>query len=82
MKKTLLAIALSTSVGTVSAATMTSATFTMLDAGGGGVGVSPRFPNIAYFFLNIGKSLASADPPDLLIFGPADCLPDRIMASS
>jgi hypothetical protein len=39
MKKTLLAIALTTSVGTVSAATMTSATFTMLDGTGGTVGV-------------------------------------------
>ena len=41
MKKTLLAIALATSVGTASAATQTmnSATFTMLDANGGGVGL-------------------------------------------
>ena len=39
MKKTLLAIALASSVGTVSAASMTSATFTMLDGTGGGVGV-------------------------------------------
>ncbi len=35
MKKTLLAIALTTSVGTASAATMTSVTFTMYDSTGG-----------------------------------------------
>ena len=41
MKKTLLAIALTTSVGAVNAVTdpMTSATFTMLDGTGGGVGL-------------------------------------------
>jgi hypothetical protein len=38
MKKTLLAIALTTSVGTVSAATMTSATFSMFDGTNGYVG--------------------------------------------
>jgi len=49
---------------------------------GGGVGVSPRFPNIAYFFLNIGNSFARADPPDLLAFGAPCCLPDKSLASS
>ena len=73
MKKTLLSIALATSVGAVNAAPMTSATFTMLDSNGNLVGT---FPDVVG---DIGGGTELTVKGNLIGFGSAteECVLDK-----